>query len=87
MSNFAYPMDKKVGTKTIFKSIYMKNTSIFKTLAVAFVALLAVGCGSKPATEVGTKTDALADSAWESSQWISAVNAPSTAETLKVWRK
>ena len=69
-------MDKKVGIRSIFKSIYMKNTSIFKSLAIALVVLLAVGCGAKPATEVGTKSDALADSAWESSQWISAVNAP-----------
>ena len=54
----------------------MNKHPFSKLLVVALVALFTVGCGSKPATEVGTKTDALADSAWESSQWISAVDAP-----------
>ena len=53
----------------------MNKHPFSKLLVVAFVALFAVGCGSKPATEVGTKIDALDASAWDASKWISAVDA------------
>ncbi|MBR4994540.1 MAG: family 78 glycoside hydrolase catalytic domain [Alistipes sp.] len=53
-----------------------KNLTILSTLAVAFVALLLTGCCANSETEVGTKTDALDNSAWEKSIWISAVDAP-----------
>ena len=54
----------------------MNKHPFSKLLVVALVALFAVGCGSKPATEVGTKIDALDASAWDASKWISAVDAP-----------
>ena len=53
----------------------MNKHPFFKSLIVALVALFAVGCSSKPATEVGTKIDALDASAWDASKWISAVDA------------
>ncbi|MGN1256067.1 MAG: hypothetical protein ACI4UA_02765 [Bacteroidaceae bacterium] len=39
------------------------------------LALVLVGC-SKVKSEAGSLTDALDDSAWSASQWISAKNAP-----------
>ena len=51
----------------------MKN---YKSLAMIAIALLFSACGQNPATEVGVRTDALDASAWEASQWISAVDAP-----------
>ena len=44
--------------------------------ALAFVLLVASACSSPAVTKVGTLTDALDNSAWESSQWISVVDAP-----------
>ena len=43
---------------------------------MAVCALLFSACGQNPTTEVGVRTDALDVSAWEASQWISAVDAP-----------
>ena len=48
----------------------------FRSLAIVAISLLLASCGTQPATEYGTRADALDASAWESSQWISAVDAP-----------
>lgn len=48
----------------------------FKSLAIVAISLLLASCGTQPATEYGTWADALNASAWEASQWISAVDAP-----------
>lgn len=40
------------------------------------VAFLLTNCGTQPATEFGQRIDALDASSWESSKWISAVDAP-----------
>ena len=48
----------------------------FRNLAIVAISLLLASCGTQPATEYGTWADALDASAWESSQWISAVDAP-----------
>ena len=48
----------------------------FRSLAIAAITLLLASCGTQPATEYGTWADALDASAWESSKWISAVDAP-----------
>ena len=48
----------------------------FRSLAIVAITLLLASCGTQPATEYGTWADALDASAWESSQWISAVDAP-----------
>ena len=48
----------------------------FKNWAMVVVTLLFASCGTQPVTEFGERTDALDASAWESSQWISAVDAP-----------
>ena len=48
----------------------------FRSLAIVAISLLLSSCGTQPATEYGTWADALDASAWESSQWISAVDAP-----------
>ena len=47
----------------------------FSICAVALAALVA-GCTSAPQNPAGVRADALDDSAWDSSIWISAVNAP-----------
>ena len=47
----------------------------FTFAAVALAALVA-GCTSAPQNPNGVRTDALDDSAWSSSIWISAANAP-----------
>ena len=44
--------------------------------ALAVAAFFATACGTSPVTEVGSKIPALDDSAWDSSMWISVVNAP-----------
>ena len=54
------------------------RTKHFK-LAGLFAALLmflATGCKTQDTTTVGTRTDALDDSAWEVSEWISVADAP-----------
>ena len=48
----------------------------FRRLAIVAMAMLFASCGTNPATEYGIWADALDASAWESSQWISAVDAP-----------
>ena len=48
----------------------------FKNWAMVVATLLFASCGTQPVTEFGGRTDALDASAWESSQWISAVDAP-----------
>ena len=53
-----------------------RNFSYFRTLAALLMAAMFVGCASDCATEVGTRAEALDASAWESSIWISAVDAP-----------
>ena len=47
----------------------------FRFLSVLSVLLMAA-CTGKPAGEAGRLTDALDSSAWESSRWISVVDAP-----------
>ena len=44
------------------------------SLCVTALAVLA-GCNSNKTTTVGVRTDALDDSAWDCSQWISAADA------------
>lgn len=44
--------------------------------AMAALALLLTSCSTQPVTEFGQRTDALDPAAWESSQWISAADAP-----------
>ena len=51
----------------------MRNFKNF--IAVAMALCLAVGCCNK-ASYVGVRTEALDASAWESSKWISVVDAP-----------
>lgn len=41
------------------------------TLAAAMLTLIVVGCSTNAAPEVGTKVDALDNSAWDASKWIS----------------
>ena len=45
-------------------------------VAVAIFLVTVCGCGSKSASSVGALVDALDDSAWEASKWISVVDAP-----------
>ncbi len=53
-----------------------KRRNIVARLAIAMAVVLVAGCGDKAGTPVGTRTDALDNSAWNESQWISAANAP-----------
>ena len=53
-----------------------KTMCILKGLAVAIILVAFCGCGAKSASEVGTLIDALDNSAWEASKWISVVDAP-----------
>ncbi len=48
--------------------------SLLLSLAVFSAALLS--CGRPAPAEVGTLTEALDNSAWEASEWISVVDAP-----------
>ncbi|MCR5710309.1 MAG: glycoside hydrolase family 78 protein [Bacteroidales bacterium] len=50
----------------------MKRLSLFFLFAVLVVG----ACGKQELSVAGKKTSALGDSAWESSQWISAADAP-----------
>ena len=54
--------------------------SLLTSLAAMAVAVLMMGCATKPAAEVGKKVDALDASAWGASKWISAVDAPVVKE-------
>ena len=55
----------------------MKSKFFFLTvLMVVFVAGTFVNCGTNTIIELGKLTEALDSSAWESSIWISAVDAP-----------
>ena len=53
-----------------------KRSNIAARLAIAMAVVLVTGCGDNAGTPVGTRTDALDNSAWNESQWISAVDAP-----------
>lgn len=57
----------------------MKKLSFLSNLAVVAMAAILVGCGTG-ANYVGEKTTALEDAAWQSSKWISAVDAPVVKE-------
>ena len=46
------------------------------SMALAAVAVLAYSCGSPTVSQVGSRIPALDDSAWDSSIWISVVDAP-----------
>ena len=50
--------------------------SLFTCSALAVIAAFTVACSQSKVTEVGTKIPALDDSAWNSSVWISVVDAP-----------
>ena len=57
-----------------------------KKLAMATAAavmLVTASCTPKAKTEAGSKTDALADSLWNKSEWISAVNAPVETNVIR----
>ena len=54
----------------------MKKFSLLTLFAAVAIAVFGISCGSQAVTEVGVKTDALDASAWDASQWISAVDAP-----------
>ena len=54
----------------------MKKFSLLTLFAAVAIAVFGISCGSQAITEVGVKTDALDASAWNASQWISAVDAP-----------
>ena len=55
----------------------MKKTfSVLTGLAMAMVLVILSGCGAKDASEVGQRIDALDDSAWDASIWLSVVDAP-----------
>ena len=45
-------------------------------VAVAIFLVTVCGCSSKSASSVGALVDALDESAWEASKWISVVDAP-----------
>ena len=48
-----------------------------RNFLIAIIALVtAIGCCDKATAKIGVRTEALDASAWESSKWISAVNAP-----------
>ena len=47
-----------------------------KIMLLAAVAALLTACGTKVSEPVGKRADALDASAWDVSQWISAVDAP-----------
>ena len=52
------------------------NLHCFANLIPIMILALFSNSGLINATEVGKRTDALEASAWNDSQWISAVNAP-----------
>ena len=52
------------------------NTTFLKIAALAAASALAVACTTAETQRAGVRTDALDDSAWESSSWISVVDAP-----------
>ena len=54
----------------------MKKFSLLTLFAAVAIAVFGISCGSQAVTEVGVKTNALDASAWDASQWISAVDAP-----------
>ena len=47
-----------------------------KRISLLIAALALVACGTKEVEEAGTRVAALDDSAWASSEWIAAVDAP-----------
>ena len=57
----------------------------FQYLMTALTALaaMAAGCGNKEKA-AGVRTDALDASAWEVSEWISAVDAPVVEKEIQV---
>ena len=58
------------------------KTNLFKSIAMAAILVGSTACGSAPASFVGSLTDALDDSAWESSAWISAPDAQVVTGTI-----
>ena len=53
----------------------MRMKNLILSVALVAASLVGVGCGSK-SDYVGTKCDALDNKAWQSSIWLSAVDAP-----------
>lgn len=49
---------------------------LIKLFVAAFAAASAMACGSSFPSEVGVRTDALDDAAWNESIWLSAADAP-----------
>ena len=54
----------------------MVNSKTFRGLALILTASLAMACCQDKGSKVALLTEALDDSAWQQSQWISAVDAP-----------
>lgn len=50
--------------------------TILKSIALALAIMSAMSCSNSDSTIAGHRTDALDDSAWNNSEWISAANAP-----------
>lgn len=49
---------------------------IVRRLPIALIVLAVTGCAEADFLTVGTKVDALPDSLWAASAWISAADAP-----------
>jgi len=56
--------------------------AFFKTIVCAAATLALAACNAPAGAEVGQLTDALDNSAWESSNWISVVDAPVVTGTV-----
>lgn len=52
------------------------NSHHITCLAMAFLCLILSNCGVESTKHVGTRTEALDNSAWDASQWISVADAP-----------
>ncbi len=61
----------------------MNRIGLFHLLGIIAVSGLAAGCNSNRSQTVGTRTDALDDSAWCCSEWISAADAPVVEGEIK----
>ncbi len=56
--------------------------NFLRTLIFAVAICAGVSCGSSDSTVPGSRTDALDDSAWKASEWISVVDAPVVTGTI-----
>ncbi len=76
-ANEIKPYDKNRTAFIIF-AIKQKNMTIytFKKFVTAAIGLSLVACATHPVTHTGKRTNALENSAWNVSSWISAADAP-----------